>query len=192
MATVVADEIKRELMSRGIWPDFVRLREDMRREDSKKTCAERTAAVLEKIAPDLVDRVRTRGRPPKKSAEKPAPDLGEEMRWQKHGVNKEPPAVRTLVSKSVFDGKSCNISTAFMWAYSSLCIKDVSPEDAPSAVAWQMYVDMVTSPSLKADMLKSGLGAAMRKAENEDGGIGRFDGEGEYDLLAAIANGGGE
>ena len=100
--------------------------------------------------------------------------------------------MRARVSKEVFANKSCSISTAFMWAYSNLCFSDASPEDAPSAVAWQMYVDMMTSPSLKADMLKSGLGAAMRKAEAEGEVNGKFDGEGEYDLLAAIANGGGE
>jgi hypothetical protein len=222
--TATNPEIKSALMSRGIWPDFVRLREDEKLAHGG-TSRTQTIAALEKIAPDLVDLVRPRGRPrgnppsPPSSQEgapaenataEPAPELppssladakrskkdanrvAEELRWQLHGVDSEPKGVRARVSKEMFANKSCSISVAFMWAYSNLCFSDASPEDAPSAVAWQMYVDMMTSPSLKADMLKSGLGAAMRKAEAEGEVNGKFDGEGEYDLLAAIANGGGE
>jgi len=223
--TATNPKIKSALMSRGIWPDFVRLREDEKLAHGG-TSRSQTIAALEKIAPDLVDLVRPRGRPrgnppsnplkaedgapPKNAAAEPAPELppvsladakrlkkdtnrvAEGLKWQLHGVDSEPKGVRARVSKEMFANKSCSISVAFMWAYSNLCFLDASPEDAPSAVAWQMYVDMMTSPSLKADMLKSGLGAAMRKAEAEGEVNGKFDGEGEYDLLAAIANGGGE
>lgn len=223
--TATNPEIKSALMSRGIWPDFVRLREDEKLAHGG-TSRSQTIAALEKIAPDLVDLVRPRGRPrgnppsnplkaengapAENAAAEPAPELppssladakrskkdanrvAEELKWQLHGVDLEPKGVRARVSKEMFANKSCSISVAFMWAYSNLCFSDASPEDAPSAVAWQMYVDMMTSPSLKADMLKSGLGAAMRKAEAEGEVNGKFDGEGEYDLLAAIANGGGE
>lgn len=222
--TATNPEIKSALMSRGIWPDFVRLREDEKLAHGG-TSRSQTIAALEKIAPDLVDLVRPRGRPrgrppsPPSSqdgapagnaAAEPAPELppssladakrskkdanrvAEGLKWQLHGVDSEPKGVRARVSKEMFANKSCSISVAFMWAYSNLCFSNASPEDAPSAVAWQMYVDMLTSPSLKADMLKSGLGAAMRKAEAEGEVNGKFDGEGEYDLLAAIANGGGE
>lgn len=215
MATAVTDELKQELMSRGIWADFVRVREDIEAGGEYKTSRLRTMAALERLAPDLVDSVRPRGRPKKthpsnpEGATPPSPpspppsqpssladvrrdNREQKMKWQLYGVDKEPSAVRVRVSKSTFAGKTCSISAAFMWAYSNLCFEDASPEDAPSAVAWQMYCDMVTSPSLKADMLKSGLGAAMRKAEAEDDPNGRFDGEGEYDVLATIAGGGGE
>lgn len=230
MATAVTDELKQELMSRGIWADFVRVREDIEAGGEYKTSRLRTMAALEKLAPDLVERVRPRGRPrgnppsipllakkpqeevtPENAAGEPAPEMRgtphshpssladvrrdnreQKMKWQLHGVDKEPSAVRVRVSKSTFAGKTCTISAAFMWAYSNLCFEDASPEDAPSAVAWQMYCDMMTSPSLKADMLKSGLGAAMRKAEAEDETNGRFDGEGEYDLVSKIAREGGE
>lgn len=226
MATAVTDELKQELMSRGIWADFVRVREDIEAAGEYSTSRLRTMAALERLAPDLVDSVRPRGRPPsnppsakkpkkevppENAAGEPAPEIRgtppsqpssladvrrhnreQEMKWQLHGVDKEPSAVRVRVSKSTFAGKTCSISAAFMWAYSNLCFEDASPEDAPSAVAWQMYCDMMTSPSLKADMLKSGLGAAMRKAEAEDETNGRFDGEGEYDLVSKIAREGGE
>lgn len=223
MATAVTDELKNELMSRGIWSDFVRVREDIERGGGYATSRLRTMAALEKLAPDLVERVRPRGRPPrgvapsnppstkkplgevapKNAAVEPAPelrgappsppaslaDVRREGRERKMGVAADASAVRARVAKSMFAGKTCSISTAFMWAYSNLCFEDASPEDAPSAVAWQMYCDMKTSPSLKADMLKSGLGAAMRKAEAEDETNGRFDGEGEYDVLAKLLEG---
>ena len=228
--TATNPEIKSALMSRGIWPDFVRLREDAKLAHGG-TSRTQTIVALKQIAPDLVELVRPRGRPPsppssqkcpppENAAEEPAPEfssgdskqktpskssladskrsakearrVAEDLKWQTHGVDSEPRDVRARVPKEMFAGKTCTISAAFMWAYSNLCFKDASPEDAPSAVAWQMYVDMLTSPSLKADMLKSGLGAAMRKAETEGEVNGKFDGEGEYDLLAAIANGGGE
>lgn len=218
--TATNPEIKSALMSRGIWPDFVRLREDEKLANGG-TSRSQTLAALRQIAPDLVDLVRPRGRPrgnppsnplpaekpkeevlPKNAVGEPTPELSqssadarrsekdtfiaaEQFKRREYGV-------RDRVPKEMFAGRTCSISTAFMWAYSNLCFADASPTDAPSAVAWQMYVDMMTSPSLKADMLKSGLGAAMRKAEAEDETNGRFDGEGEYDVLAAIAGGGGE
>lgn len=214
--TATNPKIKAELMSRGIWADFVRLREDEKRSHGG-TSRTQTVAALEQLAPDLVELVRPRGRPrgaapsnplnaengapPENTAAEPAPELPQspadnkrsekdefiaaEVRMRRYGV-------KDRVPKEMFAGKTCTISAAFMWAYSNLCFKDASPEDAPSAVAWQMYVDMMTSPSLKADMLKSGLGAAMRKAETEGEVNGKFDGEGEYDILAAIAKGGAE
>ncbi len=199
--TATNEKIKQELMSRGIWPDFVRLRADEKAKNGG-TSRTQTLAALKQLAPDLVDEVRPRGRPPSnppskqsladsKRSAKDVRRVAEGLKFQTHGVDSEPKGVHARVPKEMFAGKECSISKAFMWAYSNLCFADAAAEDAPSAVAWQMYVDMLTSPSLKADMLKSGLGAAMRKAETEGETNGRFDGEGEYDLLAAIANGGG-
>lgn len=62
MATIVTDEIKQELMSRGIWGDFVRLRTDITAKDGIKGYGASRAA-MEKLAPDLYEKVRKVGRP---------------------------------------------------------------------------------------------------------------------------------
>ena len=212
MATIIGPEIKQKLIDMGLRRDFVK-----EHDSEVRNCAIRgetanvadiNRKILNKIAPELVEEVKDVGRPKKKSAGKGvAKNVGKgEEKSEKVvesakscgggavggvvGVIDDGDDDFDNVDPSVFANKNCSLGVSFMWAYSHLCMRGVRPKDAPSAVAWQMYLDMKKSPSMKSDMLKSGLGAAMRKAEAEENVGTKFDGEGEYDVLSVIACGG--
>lgn len=216
MATVVPPELKTELMSRGVWADFIRRREDIQAESGGTTRACSVAA-LEELAPDLADQMRPRGRPPsnplkKNAVQKPAPELvdrpeakkvpladakriardkrAEDTQWRAHGVDSEQSVWR--VKREVFANKSCSNMQSLIWAVESLAFDDVKAEDAPSAFAWSMFLMMVQSPSTKADIAKVVAAKIAQRASNEEDNGGGFDGEGEYDLLATLAKGGEE
>lgn len=207
MSKPIAEDLKRDLTSLGVWGDFVRRRADLRAERGL-TLAEGNRAVLEefeaagRIPVGWTGRLPRIGRPPsvgrsaeaegaKRRAAEAAADEG--AAGAEDGVAvaaasaeaKEAGGGRAA-TREMFEGRRCSIAAAFMWAYSNVGFSDVDPAGAPSAVAWQMYRDMRESPSMKVDMLKSCLGAAMRRAELEEKTEGKFDGEAEYDLLARM------
>ena len=207
MATVVAPELKNELMSRGIWADFIRRREDVKAERGCST-RECSIAALNELAPDLVFQMKPRGRPlgppkskkppeevpPKNAAGEPAPELGDAhkptladakraAKDRRMGGASEVPAV----TRETFSGKSCSNMQSLIWAVESLAFADVRPEDAPSALAWSIYSLMVSSPSSKADIVKVTAAKIAQKASVEEENGGGFDGEGEYSMLDAIA-----
>lgn len=208
MSKPIAEDLKRDLTSLGVWGDFVRRRADLRAERGL-TLVEGNRAVLAeleaagRIPVGYGDRLPRRGRKAagtrvvadiaaasaaksavgvaEKSDAKPScakPSVPDEERASASGGRE--------ATREMFAGKRCSVATAFMWAYANIGFSDVAPGDAPSAVAWQMYRDMRASPSMKVDMLKTCLGAAMRKAELEEKTEGKFDGEAEYDLLARM------
>lgn len=200
MATVVAPELKEALVSRGIWADFVRRREDIRSERGVNNRAGSVAA-LEELAPDLADMMRPRGRPkgapplepPEKNAgaPKPKPTLADAKRSARDarmgGSADAPTATRVM-----FAGKSCSNMQSLIWAVESLAFSDTVAEDAPSALAWSLYSLMVQSPSTKADIAKVTAAKIAQRASVEEESGGGFDGEGEYSMADAIAKEAGE
>lgn len=172
------DEVREELQALGVWSEFRRRREEVEKERGIKI-GESTRAVMREFveagrAPSrLLEALsRPKGRPTKVEAAERA--------------SRRPGASGHGVLRETFAGKKCPLPTAFLWAYSNIGFPDVSPKEAPSAVAWQLYWDMRENASLKADLVKSCLGAAMRKAEATEKAETKFDGQGEYDLLARI------
>ena len=200
MSKPIAEDLKRDLTSLGVWCDFVRRRADLRAERGLTLVAGNRAVLAEfeaagRIPAGYSDRLPRRGRKTagervaaegiadaaaaKGPAKFAAKSLGASVAAGGEGGGRE-------ATREMFGGKRCSVATAFMWAYANVGFSDVGPEGAPSAVAWQMYKDMRASPSMKVDMLKTCLGAAMRKAELEEKSEGKFDGEADYDLLARM------
>ena len=196
MSKPIAEDLKRDLTSLGVWGDFVRRRADLRAERGL-TLVEGNRAVLAefesagRIPAGYADRLPRRGR--KTAGERVAAEGVADASAAKAAAKSSGASVAAEgdgggreATREMFAGKRCSVATAFMWAYANVGFSDVGPVDAPSAVAWQMYRDMRASPSMKVDMLKTCLGAAMRKAELEEKSEGKFDGEAEYDLLARM------
>lgn len=196
MSKPIAEDLKRDLTSLGVWGDFVRRRADLRAERGLTLVAGNRAVLAEfeaagRIPAGYSGRLPRRGR--KTAGERVAAESAAAAKHAPKAAAKPSASVAAEgdgggceATREMFDGKRCSVATAFMWAYANVGFSDVGPEEAPSAVAWQMYRDMRASPSMKVDMLKTCLGAAMRKAELEEKSEGRFDGEAEYDLLARM------
>lgn len=212
MATATSDEIKSELMSRGIWPDFVRLRAEDKAKNGGTSRSQTLAALkaLGKVAEDLIPLVRPRGRPPKGAPPSPPSSQGtsEPESPSKPGHESKPTLADAKfarkearmgvarevapVTRGMFANKSCSNMTSLIWAVESLAFEDTNPEDAPSALAWSLYLMMVTSPASRAEIVKVTAAKIAQRASVEEENGGQFDGEGEYDILAAIAKGGAE
>lgn len=91
------------------------------------------------------------------------------------------------VERGFFDGRKCSETAAVIWACENQCYTEVRPEDAPSALAWHLYVRIQKDPDIGDEYMKTYLSAKLRKGETDDGGGDLFDGERQYDLLRAIA-----
>jgi len=198
MATTIAPELKEKLMSRGIWSDFVRRREDIRRERGVNNRWGSVAA-LEELAPDLADEVRPKGnrtgirRPNRpKGPEEGAGAVSSPVPPSASEGVEVPSRASGGVTREMFAGRSCSNMTALIWAVESTAFSGVRAEEAPSAFAWAIYSMLVASPSTKADVMKVLAGKIALKAGEDDGGSGRFDGEGEYSMADAIAKEAGE
>lgn len=198
--TVIASELKEELMSRGIWGDFVRRREDVKSSQGLLAAKANVVVMQEfadagRVPAEFVERIRSRGRPKKAAdaspriSESPAPAAS---RVSSRGAVVPFGSMDAVIglygiSKADFSGKDCSFTVAFGWACDNLLVRDVEPKDAPSAKAWTMLVMMRYSQTYLSDLMKSGVGTLLRKAEGEDAGAQRFDGEEPYDLACAIA-----
>lgn len=206
MATVANDPLKERLLSKGLWADFVRLRHDACERDGLSS-AKAAKQVLESIDPEAVALLNGRGRPMKKGVKavaKAAESAGEQkksladVRLENRDAKSSvatPKSCRVgfpsfAVTKDTFAGKGCPYTVSLNWAYSNHRIVDISPNDAPSAVAWNLLLDMRESPSIKADVLKGWSNAMARKAEVEEQSGDSFDGKETYDLAGVIAGGG--
>lgn len=217
MATIISDEVKRRLIDSGLWADFVRRRADVLARGEAESNNQAAKMVLAEMDPGALEMLKPVGRPSKRKAAGVVADGADshvaadsvpvaasaglaEVRMANRDAKARAAfaaaSARTAVpefevTKETFAGKSCSYSTSLNWAYSNYRIADVSPDDAPSAVAWNLLLDIRESPSFKADVLKGWSNAMARKAETDEQDANRFDGEGEYDMLAAIARAGG-
>ena len=201
MATVANDPLKERLLSKGLWADFVRMRHDLC-ESEGLSSAKSAKRVLEQIDPDAVELLNGRGRPMKNGKKA-------ELRQKAKGTtladvrlaNKDAKVVAKaevaksqsddyVITKDTFAGKSCSNIAAIIWAYSKHRVKDISPSDAPSELAWNFLLDMRQSPSFKADMIGKMAVQWAKQSERSEGDD--WEGKSEYEDLEAIriANGG--
>ena len=202
MATVANDPLKERLLSKGLWADFVRMRHDLCASEGLSS-AKSAKRVLEQIDPDAVELLNGRGRPMKNGKKA-------ELRQKAKGTtladvrlaNKDAKVVAKaevaksqsddyVITKDTFAGKSCSNIAAILWAYSKHRVKDISPADAPSELAWNLLIDMRQSPSFKADMMGKMAVQWAKQSERSEGAD--WEGKSQYDDLEAIsiANGGG-
>lgn len=203
MATVANDPLKERLLSKGLWADFVRMRHDIC-DGEGLSSAKAAKRVLEQIDPEAVALLNGRGRPMKngKKAESKqkveCTTLADVRRTNRDAkaVAKSPlpipddAKVEFVITKDTFAGKSCSNIAAILWAYSKHRVKDITPNDAPSELAWNFLLDMRQSPSFKADMMGKMAVQWAKQSERSEGDD--WEGKSEYDDLEAIriANGG--
>lgn len=205
MATIANDPLKERLLANGLWADFVRMRHDICESEGLPS-AKAAKRVLEQIDPDAVALLNGRGRPMKKGKtvdgnggkvavkSKTLADVRMANRDAKIAVKAQEPKsddVDYEIRKDTFEGKSCSNIAAILWAYSKHRVKDITPADAPSELAWNFLLDMRQSPSFKADMMGKMAVQWARQSEQVEGA--GWEGKSEYDDLEAIriANGGG-
>lgn len=94
--------------------------------------------------------------------------------------------------QAVLAGKKCSLTDAVEWAFVKCSLGSAKVEDAPSDVAWAMYVQFGKSPSFLTDMAKVVFGAvAKREGESVNHGTDGFDGDSEYNVLESLGGGGG-
>lgn len=202
MATVANDPLKERLLSKGLWADFVRMRHDICASDglSSQKAAKR---VLEQIDPEAVALLNGRGRPMKNGKKAEAKqkaecttlaDVRRTNRDAKAVAKSEAAKTQSedyVITKDTFEGKSCSNIAAILWAYSKHRVKDITPNDAPSELAWNFLLDMRQSPSFKADMMGKMAVQWAKQSDQTEGAD--WEGKSEYDDLEAIriANGGG-
>lgn len=199
MATIVSDELKELLVSKDMWSDFSQLRQDIRLKNPSMTCREFTLEALRKCIADgkldasVIAMVREPGRPgrPKKDPNAPPKpkkslaDVKREARDAKAAASSIPEydPDRFILTRETFAGKKCSFAVSLDWAYANLRIAEASPFDEPSAIAWNLLMDMRESPSVRTDLIKGWSNAEMRKTDTDTSGE-RFDGADEYDFLA--------
>ena len=203
MATVANDPLKERLLDKGLWADFVRMRHDLCEREGLAS-AKAAKRVLEQIDPEAVALLNGRGRPVRKgrkaesNAAAKVVSMADARRTNRDAkaVAKAPlpipddVKVDFVITKDTFAGKSCSNIAAILWAYSKHRVKDITPNDAPSELAWNFLLDMRQSPSFKADMM--GKMAVQWAKQSEQGEGADWEGKSEYDDLEAIriANGG--
>lgn len=208
MATIANDPLKERLLGKGLWADFVRMRHDVC-ESEGLSSAKAAAKVLEQIDPDAIALLNGRGRPMKngkKSLELKMRNCANKQSdattvADTRRANRDAKVVAKVdsaksddceyeITKETFAGKSCSNIASILWAYSKHRVKDISPADAPSELAWNLLLDMRQSPSFKADMMGK---MAVQWAKQSDRSEGAdWEGKSQYDDLEAIsiANGG--
>lgn len=176
----VAPEIKERLLAEGKWQDFTRVREDGVLRGLSPVAAMREA--ISQFCPDLASvpmPSHKRGRPKGSKTAKSDVVGGVQV---------------AVADPSMFEGKECSMVRAFDWIIDALAVppSEVRPETAPAAKAWSLYLMCLKSPSFAADMIsKAVVRQIPNGARDDDNGGQAFDGEREYDILAAISAGGG-
>ena len=183
----VSPEIKTRLMAEGTWKDFSRFRENAQREGNAPAAALRLAVA--KFCPDLA------GLPPcsHKKGAKSAKELAKHPKRSIVGADgggEAPSAPVAGVTLDVFEGKTCSMVRAIDWIIDALALdpSQVRPEDAPAAKAWSLYRMCLKSPAFAEDIISKAVVRQIPAGGPEDGGRdGRFDGSGEYDILAAMS-----
>ena len=186
----VSPEIKTRLLAEGTWNDFSRFRENAQREGNAPAAALRLAVA--KFCPDLA------GLPPcsHKKGAKSAKELAKHPKSSivdgdvGAGGVPSPIGVSLGVSLGVFEGKTCSMVRAIDWIVDALALdpSQVRPEDAPAAKAWSLYRMCMRSPAFAEDIISKAVVRQIPAGGPDDGGgDGRFDGSGEYDILAAMS-----
>lgn len=203
-------ELRGELERRGLWRDFMRLRDDAKARGLSPAEARKSA--VEKVAPDLAGMVSVApGRPKRGASEGKAErqakvrELRERERERKAEAAKEAEAgsggVKSVSTRKAapryedFAGKKAGWGETVDWVVAALGFDDADVDlgTAPDAKAISYYRACRDSPSFKQDfMIRIGAARLPKKIEEDGkGGEESFDGQGEYDLAGAIAGSAG-
>lgn len=166
--TVMTPELKARLESVGLYRAVCQRRARLVKEGERGDLLGR--ALLE-VAPDI-------------ASEAKAADVA--------GVIKEKIESDAANCVAALSGKRCSVSDAVEWAFVKCSLGSAKVEDAPSDVAWAMYLQFKKSPMFLTDMAKAVFSAKVKKdGEKDTHGADGFDGDGEYNVLAAMGESGG-
>ena len=203
-------ELRGELERRGLWRDFMRLRDDAKARGVSPAAARKAA--VEAVAPDLAGMVSVApGRPKRGASEGKAERQAKVLELRKRDAEKaekaeagkeagaegaEPvPARKRAPRYEDFVGKRAGWGETVDWVVAALGFDeaDVDLGTAPDAKAISYYRACRESPSFKQDfMIRIGAARLPKKIEEDGkGGEESFDGQGEYDLAGAIAGAAG-
>lgn len=203
-------ELRGELERRGLWRDFMRLRDDAKA--GGMSPAEARKSAVEAVAPDLAGMVSVApGRPKRGASEGKAErqakvkELRERERKAEAAkeaeADQEPRAGKSVSTRKSapryedFAGKKAGWGETVDWVVAALGFDeaDVDLGTAPDAKAISYYRACRESPSFKQDfMIRIGAARLPKKIEEDGkGGEESFDGQGEYDLAGAIAGSAG-
>lgn len=205
-------ELRGELERRGLWRDFMRLRDDAKARGLSP--AEARKAAVEAVAPDLAGMVSVAPGRPKRGASEGKAERQAKVRELRERERKaeaakeaeaeadpEPRAGKSVPARKSapryedFAGKKAGWGETVDWVVAALGFDeaDVDLGTAPDAKAISYYRACRESPSFKQDfMIRIGAARLPKKIEEDGkGGEESFDGQGEYDLAGAIAGAAG-
>ena len=195
---------------RGLWRDFMRLRDDAKARGLSP--AEARKAAVEAVAPDLAGMVSVAPGRPKRGASEGKAERQAKVRELRERERKaeaakeaeaeaEPRAGKSVPARKPspryedFAGKKAGWGETVDWVVAALGFDeaDVDLGTAPDAKAISYYRACRESPSFKQDfMIRIGAARLPKKIEEDGkGGEESFDGQGEYDLAGAIAGAAG-
>lgn len=197
-------ELRGELERRGLWRDFMRLRDDAKANGMSPAEARKSA--VEQVAPDLAGMVSVApGRPKKGASEGKAERQAKVKELRKREAEKnaakeseaDSGGVKSVSTRKAapryadFAGRKAGWGETVDWVVAALGFDeaDVDLGTAPDAKAISYYRACRESPSFKQDfMIRIGAARLPKKIEEDGkGGEESFDGQGEYDLAGAIA-----
>lgn len=149
-------EIKKLLMDKGSWADFV-FRRDEHRVSGLSSTEAHWKALEEFLTPEEMP-VR-RVAKPKKSKPNPTekPSLAPSRREPGTTQVKYPSTARPdrFVSISEFEGRTANEATIIRWVGKHMYVCDVTPADCPDPTAWNMWQQCQISPIFCAEFWKT-------------------------------------
>lgn len=207
-------ELRGELERRGLWRDFMRLRDEAKAGGCGP--AEARMRAVREVAPDLAGMVSLKGGRPKRGAPEgreariaKVAEIREAERAEKGKAEKgnadagkasggsSPSAASPSSGRnptwSEFSGRSAGWGESIDWVVAALGFDEgeVDLRSAPDAKAVSYYRACLASPAFRQDfMIRLGAARLPKKVDEDGRAGGGFDGEGEYDLAGAIASGG--
>tara|TARA_Y100000593_G_scaffold92419_1_gene184003 strand:- start:893 stop:1495 length:603 start_codon:yes stop_codon:yes gene_type:complete len=162
--------LRAELISRGVWDEFIKVREGFKADGIESSAAWERAA-REVLASSGGGHAGAAGGGGLQDGHSPP-------------SGNAPPATG-LVSQESFGGKTCNTAKTVEWVASNLAVADAVPEDAPSPESWAMLQWVRSSPSAEAQFwgqiyvkllpTKAQLDAEARFADDGEGVITLID-----------------
>ena len=191
----VCPEMKEALVADGRWREFVRYRDGLIAEGTNRVDAHNMA--IAKVCPDWAEKAslgscvsikRNRGAAIRKA--KDAADAVDELEARKAKRDEERLNRLGLgdLSKLPADfwKRECSTAEAFWWAMKKSKLGVGSVEGAPGEKALILYALFMDSPDATVDVSRQVLSKLIAKDDGEADDSGKFYGQAEYDVLAAM------
>ena len=192
--------MKEALVADGRWREFVRYRDERVADGVPRQKAHNMAIAA--VCPEFASKAPMSGRKPKDEASRAAreaaavatvveaADAVDELDARKAKRDAERLDRLGLgdLSKLPADfwKRECSTAEAFWWAMKKAKLGIGRVEDSPGDKALVLYALFMDSPDATVDVSRQVLSKLIAKDDGDTGGADRFDGQAEYDLLAAM------